>query len=197
MRGEDKSSCLKKTDLLFCTTFSSCNMCLLRFIQYLSYLSLSCTLSLFFYLSPSLSLFGHSDVRFTASLTGAAGEFPSAVWSLIPPNLSFCSLCALRLKTTRFLRLWLFFFFWNHLPLWIRNHPPVALQVKTKRVPFSEMDLKDVPCFFVNYILSRTVSTIALQIISCLHFCTFFSCAGAQELIKWVFVCFTNLCICF
>ncbi len=111
MRGEDKSSCLKKTDLLFCTTFSSCNMCLLRFIQYLSYLSLSCTLSLFFYLSPSLSLFGHSDVRFTASLTGAAGEFPSAVWSLIPPNLSFCSLCALRLKTTRFLRLWLFFFF--------------------------------------------------------------------------------------
>ncbi len=51
MRGEDKSSCLKKTDLLFCTTFSSCNMCLLRFIQFLSYLSLSCTLSLFFYLS--------------------------------------------------------------------------------------------------------------------------------------------------
>lgn len=105
-----KVSSLKKTDMLFCTTFSSCNMCLLPFYSTSPIcLSPALSLSLFLSLTPSLSLFGHSDVRFTASLTGVAGEFPCAVWSLIPPNLSFCSLCALRLKTTRFLHLWLFF----------------------------------------------------------------------------------------
>lgn len=48
--------------------------------------SLLHTLSLFLSLTPSLSLFGHSDVRFTASLTDAAGEFPCAFWSLIRPK---------------------------------------------------------------------------------------------------------------
>ncbi len=110
MRGEDKSSCLKKTDMLFCTTFSSCNMCLLPFIQYLSYLSLSCTLSLFFYLSlphcRCLVILTCASQHLSLALQES---FPVQSGAWFPPNLSFCSLCALRLKTTRFLRLWLFY----------------------------------------------------------------------------------------
>lgn len=83
-RGRD--SCLKKTSIPFsglstdffelrCVpiAFSTSPICLSP--------ALSLSFSLFLSLTPSLSLFGHSDVRFwiTASLSGAAGVFPCAV----------------------------------------------------------------------------------------------------------------------
>lgn len=50
-----KVSSLKKTDMLFCTTFSSCNMCLLPFYSTSPIcLSPALSLSLFFYLSLPL-----------------------------------------------------------------------------------------------------------------------------------------------
>lgn len=115
-------------------TFSSCGVSPLLSLPLLSVSLLrSLSFSLFLSLTPSLSLFGHSDVRFwiTASLSGAAGEFPCAVWSLIPPkSLLLLLICSVTedgmLSSSR-----------NLLPLWIWNHPPVALRVKAKRVPFS------------------------------------------------------------
>lgn len=124
-------------------TFSSCGVSPLLSLPLLSVSllrSLSLSFSLFLSLTPSLSLFGHSDVRFwiTASLSGAAGEFPCAVWSLIPPKslllLLICSVTedGMLSSSVAFLKIYR-----NLLPLWIWNHPPVALRVKTKRVPFS------------------------------------------------------------
>lgn len=78
MRGEDESQLFEENRHVILHNFFELQYVSVAFST-VPLLSVSPALSLSFSLTPSLSLFGHSDVRFTASLTGAAGEFPCAV----------------------------------------------------------------------------------------------------------------------
>lgn len=145
MRGEDESQFFEENRHVILHNFFELQYVSVAFLQYLSYLSLSCTFSLSFSISHSLSVAVWSFWRPLHSISHWRCRRVS-LCSLKPDSPQISPFAPYVLWDWRRHAFYIcgFFFkiFRNLLPLWIRNHPPVALQVKTKRVPFSETDLK-------------------------------------------------------